>query len=180
MIKVKDKVQIAIENKQVYATIDVITSLSHIESLITLIMFEVVILILIIPKLPIDDFLFKSIPILVIAFFLIGFSIKYLLWKSYGVEKLVVGRQMIQWSFHYGVFGRQLNEVDYDILTIGYECTRCINDCEEGRLIFYSSKNESEPKRQIHKTTVPMTKKQAKKINAKIWSVLGLKHKVLE
>lgn len=176
----KNRIQITTDNKQVHATIEVNASKTGTAILAVFILLEVVIFSMLLSEAPLEELLYKSIPILLIALFLIGFPIKYLLWNLYGQEKLIISKQTIQWQYHYGLFSGEQREADYILLTTAYERIREINGEEVGRLLFYSANTETEVSKMIHRTSALITKQEADLLNAKIWSVLSTEHRVLE
>ncbi len=176
----KNRIQITTDGKQAHATIEVNASRIGTSILIGFISLEIAGLIWALTLMPMEELIYKSIPILLIVLFFIGFPIKYLLWNLYGQEKLIVSKQMIQWSYHYGFFGGQLNEEDYESLAIVYERIRDIKDKEVGRLLFYSAESEDTEGRLIHKTSCLITKEEAITLSDKIWTVIGEENRVLD
>lgn len=90
---------------------------------------------------------------LVALAFLMYFPVRYITWRLYGAEHIVIDTQKISYSYDYGIMRSRKGQVPYHVLGLGYQKQQ--DDPREcGNLIFYNYMLEEESVETLLETSV--------------------------
>jgi hypothetical protein len=91
-------------------------------------------------------------------------SIRYLLWNSFGFERIIINTKTISYCYNYGLFQPPLRTLYFNQLAYNYVETRKENNLQFGEIVFFQYNSITNLPEIIHETTIEIESSTYKKL----------------
>ncbi len=154
----KNRINIKVDELNIYASIEVNASKIGMRILSTLLLIEFLVFVYLFSTTSLDEISQFVVPMIFSLILFVGIPVKYLLWNLYGKEEIIINSKSISWSYDYGFFKTNMETVTFDRLSTNFEHVRQTGNVDIGRLLFINYRAEDNLPEILHQTTALLSK----------------------